>query len=113
MFPMRARFPPRLVMQAVRDSYITFRPIDSRAAEARVANWEEMELNEFLYMNGEVAKLFRMPQGPDSAFVFSASNGARRCFFDTSPAAHALDEPCYIVQPRPMGTRAVPNGLPT
>ncbi len=104
---------PRLRLQAVRDSYITFRPVDSRAAEARLANWEEMELNEFLYMNGEVVKLFRAPQGPDSAFVFYTSGGARRCFFDTSPAAHALDEPCYIVAPQPLSSRLVPSGLPT
>jgi hypothetical protein len=103
---------PRLMLQAVRDSYITFRPVDSRAAEARLANWEEMELNELLYLNGEVVKLFRAPQGPDSAFVFYTSGGARRCFFDTSPAAHALDEPCYIVEPQPMGAKLVPNGLP-
>ncbi len=78
-----------------------------------MANWEEMELNEYLYLNGEVVKLFRMPQGPDSAFVFYTSGGARRSFFDTSPAAHALDEPCYIVEPQPMGSKLVPNGLPT
>jgi len=103
---------PRMLLQAVRDSYITFRPVDSRAAEARVANWEEMELNEYLYLNGEVVKLFRMPQGPDSAFVFYTSGGARRCFFDTNPTAHALDEPCYIVQPHPVGAKLVPTGLP-
>ncbi len=28
------------------------------------------------------------------------------------PLAHALGEPCYIVQPHPPGTKLVPNGLP-
>ena len=36
--------------------------------DVRVENWREMELNELLYMNGEVAKIFRMPEGPDSGF---------------------------------------------
>ncbi|MBI4583869.1 MAG: pre-peptidase C-terminal domain-containing protein [Planctomycetes bacterium] len=102
----------RLLLQAVRDSYITFRGIDSSSDEARLKNWEEMELNEYLYMQGEVCKLFRAPQGPDSAFKFYAAGGRRRAYFDTSSTAHALDEPCYIVEPLPPGAKPVPNGLP-
>ncbi len=108
----QGRVVPRLLLQAVRDSYITFRPIDSDQIEARVGNWEEMELNQYLYMNGEVVKLYRLPRGPDSGFVFYTVRGKRRCYFDTSPKAHALDEPCFIVEPHPLGTRLVPNGLP-
>jgi WD40 repeat protein len=102
----------RLLLQAVRNSAITFRPLTSTQNEARVENWEEMELNDLLYMQGEVVKLFRAPQGPDSAFVFYHNAGQRRTFFDTSSAAHALDEVCYIVQSHPPGTSLVPNGLP-
>jgi hypothetical protein len=72
-----------------------------------------MELNEFLYLQGEVVKLFRAPQGPDSGFLFYASAGKRRAFFDTSATAHALDEPCYTVEPHPLGAKLPPNGLPT
>jgi hypothetical protein len=38
-----------------------------------VENWEEMELNQLLYLQGEVVKLFRAPQGPDSGFLFYMS----------------------------------------
>ena len=41
-----------------------------------------MELNDFIYLNGDVARLFRMPQGPDSDLLFYASNGKRRSYFD-------------------------------
>ncbi len=102
----------RVLLQAVRDSWITFRPIDAGSAEARVGNWEEMELNQLLYMQGEVAKLFRAPQGPDSAFIFYTSAGRRRCYFDTSGTRHALDEPCYIVEPKPPGKEIGSTGLP-
>jgi hypothetical protein len=71
-----------------------------------------MSLNQYLYMQGEVCKLFRAPQGPDSGFNFYSWNGKRVCFFDTSPTTHALDEPCYIVEPHPPGTDLVPTGLP-
>jgi len=103
---------PRVTLQAVRNSAITFRGISSDTADCRVENWEEMELNDLLYMNGEVVKLFRAPQGPDSGFLFYSLNGKRQCYFDTSGTAHALDEPCYIVEPHRPGTKLVPNGLP-
>jgi hypothetical protein len=53
-----------------------------------------------------------MPQGPDSGFQFYSIGGKRRDYFDTSPIAHALDEPTYIVEPHQPGTTLVPNGLP-
>ena len=61
---------PRVVLQAVRDSAITFRPIDSTTVDVRVDNWREMELNEWMFVGGEVAKIFRMPEGPDSGFQY-------------------------------------------
>ena len=102
----------RLLLQAVRDSAITFRPIDSVIADARVENWREMELNELMWMQGEVTKIFRMPEGPDSGFAFYTNAGKRIAYFDTTATAHALDEPCYIVEPHPPGTKLVANGLP-
>ncbi len=102
----------RLLLQAVRDSYVTFRPVTSDVSDIRVQNWEEMELNELLYFQGEVAKVFRMPQGPDSGIQFYTSAGKRRGYFDTSSTAHALDETCYVVEPHPLGTKLLPNGLP-
>ncbi len=102
----------RVLLQAVRDSAITFRPIDSITPDTRVENWREMELNELMWMNGDVAKIFRMPEGPDSGFQFYTINGKRRAYFDTTATAHALDEPCYIVEPHPPGAKLVGNGLP-
>ncbi len=103
---------PQVVLQAVRDSVINFRPIDSRTGGARLDYWEEMELNQYLYMNGEVVRLFRKPRGPDSAWDFYSSGGARRNYFGTSATAHPLHSDCYIVEPHAPGTRLVPNGLP-
>ena len=102
----------RLLLRAVRDSSITFRPIDSRSNQARLENWEEMGLNQFVYMSGEVVKNFRMPQGPDSAMQFYTINGQRQCFFDTSATAHALDTRVYVVEPHRPGSQLPNNGLP-
>jgi hypothetical protein len=101
-----------LLLQAVRDSNIEFRPTDSTASGFRVKNWEEMHLNLYLYVGGEVCRTFRMPQGPDSDMIYYTANGSRRGYFDTTPTAHALYDPCYIVEPQPLGASLVPNGLP-
>lgn len=104
---------PRVLLRAVRDSYFEFRPVPPDGTTARLKNWEEMELNDYLYMNGEVVKLFLAPRGPDSTWDFYELNGKRRCYFDTSAASHAIDQACYIVEPLPPGSTPPPNGLPT
>lgn len=102
----------RALLQAVRDSWINFRPIDSTSPDVRLEFWEEMDLNQYVYMNGEVCKTFRAPQGPDSGYVLYSIDGKRRDYFDTSGAAHAKDEPAYIVEAFPPGSKIVDNGLP-
>jgi hypothetical protein len=102
----------RLLLQAVRDSYLEFRGIDSNSGGLRPKNWEEMELNEYMYVQGEVCRIFRMPQGPDSEVVFYQLGGRRRNYFDTSPTSHALGDTCYTIEPHLPSEKLVPNGLP-
>lgn len=103
---------PRLLFEAARDSAVTFRAVDSATPDVRVENWREMELNELMWTGGEINKIFRMPEGPDSGFQYYANAGKRIAYFNTTPTAHALDEPCYIVEPRRLGTPLAANGLP-
>lgn len=103
----------RVQLQATRDSYFTFRGKDSNGTgDFRVHNWEEMRLNQLLYCGGEVVKLYHYPRGPDSGFNVYPNYGKRRGYFDTTPMAHALHAPCYIVEPHAPGTPLAPNGLP-
>jgi dipeptidyl aminopeptidase/acylaminoacyl peptidase len=102
----------RYLLRAVRDSNITFRPIDSRQAQVRVTNWEEMDLNQYMYLGGEVCRLFQAPRGPDSGYDFYTGRGKRRTYFGTSATVHANDEPVYIVEAYRPGTKLVDNGLP-
>ncbi|MHC2066284.1 c-type cytochrome domain-containing protein [Bremerella sp. T1] len=103
----------RVRLQAIRDSYFTFRGKDDAISDDfRIFNWEEMKLNQYLYANGEVTRLWLHPRGPDSGFRVYPGQGSRWGFFDTTPLAHALGEPCYVVQPVPTGQAIVPNGLP-
>jgi len=102
----------RVQLQALRDSYITFRPIDSGGRGVRLANSGEMQLNQYLYMRGEVCKLYRMPRGPDSDFLMYPNDGLRYGYFGTSGTTHAMNETVYIVRPLDPEAKVVPNGLP-
>lgn len=103
----------RVKLQAVRDSWFTFRGKDSDTSnDFRVHNWREMELNEYLYSNGEVVKLWLYPRGPDSGFKVYPGIGKRRSYFGTTALSHALGQPATIVEPIPAGYEPAPNGLP-
>ncbi|MEZ6061313.1 MAG: c-type cytochrome domain-containing protein [Planctomycetaceae bacterium] len=100
-------------LQAVRDSYFTFRGKDSDTSDDfRVFNWQEMELNEYLYADGEVVRLWLYPRGPDSGFKVYPGAGNRYTYFGTTPTAHALQAPCFIVVPKDPDEPLIDNGLP-
>src|SRR5207247_9421114 len=85
---------------------------DSGQRGVRLANWEEMLLNEDVYLNGDVIKLYQQRRGPDADAQFYPENGNRFAFFDTTSRAHTLGEPAYIVVPYAIGTELPNNGLP-
>jgi hypothetical protein len=103
---------PMMKMQATKDSSITLRSEDANDAAIRLFQFSEMELNDYMYYNGEVLKIFRLARGPDADMVYYSNGGKRRAYFNTSPAGHGLDEACYVVVPKRLDERIVPNGLP-
>lgn len=100
-------------LQAVRESYFTFRGKDSATSDDfRMHKWEDMELDEYLYSSGEVTRLWLYPRGPDSGFKVYPGAESRYTFFSTTPVSHALGEPAYVVRPLAQDEAAIPNGLP-
>jgi len=100
-------------LQAVRDSYFTFRGKDStQTGDFRVFAWEEMKLGEYFYASGEVNRLWLYPRGADSGFDVFPGMGSRWTYFGTSGTVHALGEPAYIVRPLSNGEAPLANGLP-
>jgi WD40 repeat protein len=100
-------------LQAVRDSYFTFRGKDSKqTGDFRVFAWEEMKLGEYFYASGEVTRFWLYPRGADSGFDVFPGMGNRWTYFGTSGATHALGEPAYIVKPLGFDEPPVANGLP-
>lgn len=103
----------RAALQAVRSSWLTFRGKDANTSDDfRVQHFREMELDEFLYCDGEIVKLWMYPRGPDSGFMVYPGQGVRHTYFDTTPVSHPLGAPAYVVRPLPPGTVPPPNGLP-
>jgi WD40 repeat protein len=103
----------RTRLQALRESYFTFRGKDStNIDDFRLHRWEDMELNELLYAGGEVVKLWLYPRGPDSGFKTYPGFGNRFTYIDTTATTHALNEPAWIVRELGSNEAPVPNGLP-
>ena len=103
----------RLLLQATRSSWLTFRGKDATTSgDFRIQHWPEMDLNEFLYCNGEVVKLWMFPRGPDSGFLVYPGQGSRQSYFDTTPISHPMGQPVYTVRPLPPGSNPPSNGLP-
>jgi Planctomycete cytochrome C/WD domain, G-beta repeat len=103
----------RTRLQAVRESYFTFRGKSSLVSDDyRLHRWEDMEINEYLYSGGEVVKLWLYPRGPDSGFKVYPGEGNRYTYFDTTPIAHAMGEPAWIVRELARNEAPTPNGLP-
>jgi mono/diheme cytochrome c family protein/sugar lactone lactonase YvrE len=103
---------PMMTLQATKDSWITLRSEDANDPAVRLGQFSELELNDYMYFNGEVLKVFRLARGPDADTIYYANGGKRRAYLNTSPAAHGLDDYCYAVQPVKPGAKLVANGLP-
>lgn len=103
---------PRLLLRAVRDSVVEFRGMNSEQRGVRLANWDEMLLNEYVYLSGDVIKLFQQRRGPDADAQFYPENGNRFAFFETTSRTHTLGEPAYVVVPYAVGTVLPNKGLP-
>jgi hypothetical protein len=100
-------------LQAVRDSYFTFRGKDSDTSDDfRLFNWQEMELNEYLYADGEVVKLWLYPRGPDSGFKVYPGFGNRETWFGTTATSHPLQGPAFVVVPYQPDAQLRDTGLP-
>jgi len=103
----------RVLLQAVRDSYLTYSGRDSETSDDfRFHGWQEMEINEYIYLNGEVMKLWQYPRGVDSGYMVYPGTGKRYSYFGTTPITHALNETAYIVVPKEPDSALLPNGLP-
>lgn len=103
---------PRAVLRSTTRIYSTFRDHEASNPGIRLESWNELGIDDLLYGDGELMKIFALPKGPDDDCQFYAARGQRLGFLGTTPNAHAQGCPLYKVEVHPPGSTFPPNGLP-
>ena len=103
---------PMAVLRATAKTHITFRDNDSASPGIRLEAWNELAIDDYLYVDGELTRIVALPKNPDDDCQFYQVDKQRVGFLGTTPAHHSLGSPMYRVEVRPPGSSFPPNGLP-
>jgi hypothetical protein len=103
---------PRATLRSVSKTYTTFRDHDSAGSGIRIETWNDLAIDDFLYVGTELIRIRALPKNPDDDCQFWSVAGQRVGYLGTTPTHHPLGEPMYKVQIHPPGTTFPPNGLP-
>ncbi|MCE9563389.1 MAG: WD40 repeat domain-containing protein [Planctomycetes bacterium] len=102
----------RATLRCVAKTYTTFRDNDSAATGIRMETWNEMAIDDYLLVDGEVMRIVALPKNPDDDCQFYQVGGQRVGYLGTTPGHHALGTPMYKIEMHPPGKAFPPNGLP-
>jgi len=103
----------RATLRSTARTFTTLRDNDSNVPGIRLEAWNELAIDDTMYINGELIRIKALPKGPDDDTQFYQSGNVRQGFLDTTPIHHALGSPIYKVEFHPPGSKFPPNGLPT
>jgi hypothetical protein len=102
----------RATLRATARTFVVFRDHDSAAPGIRIENWNELAMDEYIYVGNELLKIQQLPLNPDADCSFYSVGGQRVGFLDTTPGHHPIAAPMYKVEIHPPGSTFPPNGLP-
>lgn len=103
---------PRATLRCQARVYVTFRDHDSADTGIRLESWNELDVNDYMWVNHELLRIRQLPKNPDDNCQFVATSGQRTGFLDTTPTHVCLGMPMYKVSIHPPGAKFSPNGLP-
>ena len=103
---------PRAVLRCLAKTYVTFRDHDSVGPNIRIEAWNELAVNDYLYVGSELIRIRALPPHPDADCTFFSVAGQRVGFLDTTPTHHSMGVPMYKVAIHPPGSVFPPNGFP-
>jgi hypothetical protein len=103
---------PRALLRATAKTYTTFRDHDAAGAGIRLDTWNELAMDDYLYVGGELVRILDLPRNPDDDCQFYQVAGQRVGYLGTTPTHHSQGSPMYKVEIHPPGTTFPPNGLP-
>jgi hypothetical protein len=103
---------PRATLRSLARTYAVFRDHDSATTGIRIESWNELAMDDYLLIGGELIRIWALPKNPDDDCQFWSLGGKRRGYLGTTPAFHPMGQPMYKVAIHPPGTTFPPNGLP-
>jgi WD domain, G-beta repeat len=102
----------RATLRCVARTFSVFRDHDSSQGGIRLEAWNELAINDYLYVDGELMRIHELPKNPDDDCQFYQAGGQRLGFLDTTPKFHSQGVPMYKVEIHPPGSSFPPNGMP-
>lgn len=103
---------PVALLRCVGQTFVTLRDHDSRSGGIRIENWDGFAINDYLFGNGELMRIFELPRNNDDDIRLFTENGQRLGYLGTTPSYHGLGMPLYRVEVHPPGQTFPPNGYP-
>ncbi len=103
---------PRATLRCVAKTYSVFRDNDSVTNGIRIESWNELAINDYIFVGTELMRIDALPKGPDDDCRFVARSGQRLGFLGTTPTHHYVGNVMYKVEIHPPGTNFAPNGMP-
>src|SRR5581483_3789960 len=103
---------PRALLRATATTYTTFRDHDASGPGIRLDTWNELAMDDYLFVSGELMRILDLPKNPDDDCQFYQVAGQRVGYLGTTPTHHSFGSPMYKVEIHPTGTTFPPNGLP-
>ncbi len=103
---------PRAVIRSLAQTEVALNDPDSNRRSIRIAAWNEIAINDYLMLGGELLQVEAMPTHPDDDLRLRGFRGGRTALLDTSPRNHSVGEAVYKVEIHPPGTRLEANGMP-
>lgn len=102
----------RTTLRCVARVFSTFRDHDSTGPGIRLESWNELAMNDYLYVGSELMRIHQLPKNPDDDCQLYSAGGQRLGFLGTTPTHHANGSPMYKVEFHPHGSTFPPNGMP-
>ncbi|HEY8506288.1 MAG TPA: hypothetical protein VIL46_17000, partial [Gemmataceae bacterium] len=102
----------RATLRCIAQTVTVFRDSDSATNAIRIEAWNELDVNDYVYLDGEVIRILALPRNPDDDCRFFAVAGRRQTYLGTTARQHSLGTPVYKVEVHPPGSKFPPNGMP-
>ena len=108
----QGRIVPRALVRCLARTEIALDDPDSTRRSIRLLTWNELAINDYLFIGDELLQVGSLPTHPDDDLQLRSYRGVRLALLDTSPRNRSVGEAVYKVSLHAPGTRLETNGMP-